>query len=42
MFFENVFKQHHRDRFNIGKTVDLKGIDTTLNQSEIAIDLAGG
>jgi hypothetical protein len=26
--FQNVFKQHHRDRFNIllGKTVDLKGI----------------
>jgi hypothetical protein len=27
--FQNVFKQHHRDRFNIllGKTVDLKGMD---------------
>jgi rod shape determining protein RodA len=37
--FQNVFKQHHRDRFNIllGKTVDLKGIGYNTNQSEIAI-----
>jgi rod shape determining protein RodA len=40
--FENVFKQHHRDRFNIllGKTVDLKGIGYN-NQSEIAIGSGG-
>ena len=37
--FENVFKQHHRDRFNIvlGKEVDSKGIGFNTNQSEIAI-----
>jgi hypothetical protein len=30
--FSNVFKQHHRDRFNIlGKTVDLKEFDNTKN-----------
>ncbi|MDI5888901.1 MAG: rod shape-determining protein RodA [Flavobacterium sp.] len=41
--FENVFKQHHRDRFNIllGKTVDLKGIGYNTNQSEIAIGSGG-
>jgi rod shape determining protein RodA len=41
--FQNVFKQHHRDRFNIllGKTVDLKGMVYT-NQSEIAIGSEGG
>jgi rod shape determining protein RodA len=34
-----VFKQHHRDRFNIllGKTVDLKGGYNT-NKSEVAMD----
>ncbi len=37
--FENIFEQHHRDRFNIllGKTVDMKGIGYNLNQSKIAI-----
>ena len=37
--FENIFKQHHRDRFNIllGKAVDLKGIGYNINQSKIAI-----
>lgn len=37
--FENVFKQHHRDRFNIvlGKEVDNRGIGYNTNQSEIAI-----
>lgn len=41
--FENVFKQHHRDRFNIllGKAVDMKGIGYNLNQSEIAIGSGG-
>lgn len=41
--FENVFKQHHRDRFNIllGKTVDMKGIGYNTNQSEIAIGSGG-
>ncbi|NRT16076.1 rod shape determining protein RodA [Flavobacterium sp. 28A] len=41
--FNNVFKQHHRDRFNIllGKTVDLKGIGYNTNQSEIAIGSGG-
>ena len=41
--FENVFKQHHRDRFNIllGNTVDLKGIGYNTNQSEIAIGSGG-
>lgn len=41
--FENVFKQHHRDRFNIllGKSVDLKGIGYNTNQSEIAIGSGG-
>ena len=39
--FEHVFKQHHRDRFNIllGKSVDIKGIGYNTNQSEIIIDL---
>jgi cell division protein FtsW (lipid II flippase) len=42
--FQNVFKQHHRDRFNIllGKTVDLKGIGYNTNQSEIAIGSEAG
>ncbi len=41
--FENVFKQHHRDRFNIilGKEVDNKGIGYNTNQSEIAIGSGG-
>lgn len=41
--FEHVFKQHHRDRFNIllGKQVDLKGIGYNTNQSEIAIGSGG-
>lgn len=41
--FENVFKQHHRDRFNIllGKEVDLRGIGYNTNQSEIAIGSGG-
>lgn len=41
--FENVFKQHHRDRFNIllGKEVDLKDAGYNTNQSEIAIGSGG-
>ncbi|RTY92449.1 rod shape-determining protein RodA [Flavobacterium sp. GT3R68] len=41
--FEHVFKQHHRDRFNIllGREVDLKGIGYNTNQSEIAIGSGG-
>jgi len=41
--FEHVFKQHHRDRFNIllGKSVDMKGIGYNTNQSEIAIGSGG-
>ncbi len=41
--FENVFKQHHRDRFNIllGKEVDLKGVGYNTNQSEIAVGSGG-
>lgn len=41
--FESVFKQHHRDRFNIllGKEVDMKGIGYNTNQSEIAIGSGG-
>ena len=41
--FDNIFKQHHRDRFNIllGKTVDMKGIGYNTNQSEIAIGSGG-
>jgi rod shape determining protein RodA len=41
--FDNVFKQHHRDRFNIllGKTVDMKGIGYNTNQSEIAVGSGG-
>lgn len=37
--FENIFEQHHRDRFNIllGKAVDIKGIGYNINQSKIAI-----
>lgn len=41
--FNHVFKQHHRDRFNIllGKEVDMKGIGYNTNQSEIAIGSGG-
>ena len=41
--FNNVFKQHHRDRFNIllGKAVDMKGIGYNTNQSEIAVGSGG-
>jgi rod shape determining protein RodA len=41
--FTSVFKQHHRDRFNIllGKEVDMKGIGYNTNQSEIAIGSGG-
>lgn len=41
--FNNVFKQHHRDRFNIllGKSVDMKGIGYNTNQSEIAVGSGG-
>lgn len=41
--FDNVFQQHHRDRFNIllGKEVDSKGIGYNINQSKIAIGSGG-
>ncbi len=41
--FDNVFKQHHRDRFNIvlGKEVDIRGVGYNTNQSEIAIGSGG-
>ncbi|MBC7641707.1 MAG: rod shape-determining protein RodA [Flavobacterium sp.] len=41
--FTHVFKQHHRDRFNIllGKAVDMKGIGYNTNQSEIAVGSGG-
>lgn len=41
--FDNIFKQHHRDRFNIllGKEVDLKGVGYNTNQSEIAVGSGG-
>lgn len=41
--FDHVFKQHHRDRFNIilGKEVDTKGVGYNTNQSEIAIGSGG-
>ncbi|MAP81512.1 MAG: rod shape-determining protein RodA [Aequorivita sp.] len=41
--FNNVFKQHHRDRFNIvlGKEVDSRGIGYNTNQSEIAVSNGG-
>lgn len=37
--FDNLFKQHHRDRFNIvlGLETDLKGTGYNTRQSEIAI-----
>ena len=41
--FDNVFQQHHRDRFNVllGKQVDMKGIGYNINQSKIAIGSGG-
>lgn len=41
--FDNVLKQHHRDRFNVlfGKKVDDKGIGYNVNQSKIAIGSGG-
>lgn len=41
--FRNIFKQHHRDRFNIllGKSVDMKGIGYNTHQSEIAVGSGG-
>ena len=41
--FNNIFKQHHRDRFNIvlGKEVDARGIGYNTHQSEIAISNGG-
>ena len=41
--FDNVFKQHHRDRFNIllGKSVDLQKIGYNINQSKIAVGSGG-
>lgn len=41
--FDNVFKQHHRDRFNIvlGKEYDARGIGYNTHQSEIAVGNGG-
>lgn len=41
--FNHVFKQHHRDRFDIilGKTVDVKGIGYNTNQSVTTIASGG-
>lgn len=41
--FNNVFKQHHRDRFNIllGKTTDITSIGYNTNQSVTAIASGG-
>jgi rod shape determining protein RodA len=41
--FDNVFKQHHRDRFNIllGKEVDMAGVGYNTEQAEIAIGSGG-
>lgn len=41
--FENVMKQHHRDRFNVllGKEVDTSGAGYNTDQSEIAIGSGG-
>jgi len=41
--FNHVFKQHHRDRFDIilGKTVDIKGIGYNTNQSVTTIASGG-
>ncbi len=37
--FNNILKQHHRDRINnlVGKEIDLKGAGYNVNQSKIAI-----
>ena len=37
--FNNVMKQHHRDRINnlVGKEIDIKGAGYNVNQSKIAI-----
>jgi rod shape determining protein RodA len=41
--FDNVLKQHHRDRFNIvlGQEVDLRGVGYNTHQSEIAVGSGG-
>ncbi|HLS31102.1 MAG TPA: rod shape-determining protein RodA [Flavobacteriaceae bacterium] len=41
--FENVFQQHHRDRFDVllGKNLDLKGIGYNTHQSIVAIGSGG-
>ena len=41
--FENVFQDHHRDRFNVllGKEVDMQGVGYNINQSKIAIGSGG-
>src|SRR5699024_7098706 len=41
--FENVFQQHHRDRFDVvlGKASDLKGIGYNTHQSIVAIGSGG-
>ena len=41
--FNNVFKEHHRDRFNIllGKVSDNKNIGYNVNQSKIAVGSGG-
>jgi len=41
--FENIFQQHHRDRFDVvlGKTSDLKGIGYNTHQSIVAIGSGG-
>ncbi len=41
--FNNVFEQHHRDRFNVllGEEVDVKGIGYNTNQSKIAVGSGG-
>ncbi|KUO68636.1 MAG: rod shape-determining protein RodA [Lutibacter sp. BRH_c52] len=43
LVFNQVFKQHHRDRFNIilGKTVDMKGVGYNTNQSVTTIASGG-
>ena len=43
LVFNHVFKQHHRDRFDIilGKTVDMKGVGYNTNQSVTTIASGG-
>ena len=43
LVFNHVFKQHHRDRFNIilGKTVDMKGVGYNTDQSVTTIASGG-